>query len=412
MYIDNYKKTILDNGITVISEKIDSVRSIAVGIWIKAGSRFEEPSQNGIAHFLEHMTFKGTSKRSALKIAQSLESLGGTLNAFTSKEITCYYANVLDIHLKKAIEVLADIVCDSVYPEKEINKERMVVLEEINSVKDTPEEYIFDIFQEKLFPDNSLGRPILGDEKIVKSFERAKVLDFWQKHYLTQNIVISAAGNLDHNKLVKLIDSFFHFPANPSNGKYDEASVNHSKEYILDRPINQAHFCVGGESISYESEDRIPLLILNTYLGGGMSSRLFQKIREQRGLAYTIYSFMDLYSDLGLFGVYAGTDPDKISQLKELLEEEFNLTTKKQISDSVLSRLKNQLKGNLVLGLENTSRRMSRLAKNELYLGEYISLDSLINNIDKVTSEDVYDIANQVIQPNKFVSVILKPSKN
>jgi predicted Zn-dependent peptidase len=406
-----YKKSILDNGIIVISEQIDSVRSVSIGVWIKTGSRAEHRSENGIAHFLEHMVFKGTKKRSPLKIAQSMESLGGSLNAFTGKEVTCFFANSLDSHLKIAIEILADIVCNSTFPQKEIFREKKVVLEEIKSIQDTPEEYVFDIFHEKLFPESALGRPILGSEDIIDKMDRSQVHTFWQENYSGQNIIVSAAGNLDHSKLVKLVDKYFSF----SNGYHpkpvEKVKSAVAQTYFLDQPISQAHLCTGGESISYKSEDRFSLMILNTYLGGGMSSRLFQQVREKRGLAYSVYSFLDFYSDVGLFGIYAGTDHQKIDVIQDLLKTEMHRVSYEPLKKNVLYKLKNQLKGNLVLALEGSSRRMSRLAKNELYFGEYVSLDKLIAGIDEVNHEDIMSIAQKVFRPDKFVTVVLNPSK-
>jgi predicted Zn-dependent peptidase len=411
MYSENFKKTVLDSGLTIISEIIPSVRSIAAGVWIKTGSRFEYPAQNGIAHFLEHMMFKGTRKRSPLEIAQSLESIGGHLNAFTGKEVTCYYANALDIHLNRSIEVLSDMVCNSVFPEKEIPRERFVVLEEIKSTKDTPEEHIFDIFHEKLFPDDPLGRPILGTEEIVSGFERTSVVDFWRTQYAPENMVISAAGNLNHDKLVRLVDKYFHFEKIADQKQLQLVeNITQSQEFIIPQPINQAHICTGGLGIPYNSEDRFALLVLNAYLGGGMSSRLFQRLREKRGLAYSIYSFTDFYSNIGLFGIYMGTDSAKLKTAQSLLQDELHKLTIKEISTGQLTRIKNQLKGNLVLGLESTSRRMTRLAKNELYFNEYVSIDSLIKNIDNVTTKDIIRLANDIIHPDNFITVILQPA--
>ncbi len=288
-----YNKTVLSNGLTVISEKIESVRSVSVGVWIKTGSRYEEMQNNGIAHFLEHMVFKGTKKRSALKIAQSLESLGGSLNAFTGKEVTCYYAQSLDNHLKQAIDVLSDMLCNSLFQPKEIEKEKMVVIEEIKSVKDTPEDYIFDLFQEKLFPNCPLGSPILGTEVTVSGFNKDMLTSYLNKFYSTKNIIISAAGNVEHDKLVKLVEQYFTLPQTENN--LSTAKVNNAAmdSFEIHQQINQAHLCMGNAGISFTSKMRYPLLILNTYLGGGMSSRLFQNLREKNGLAYSVYSFID-----------------------------------------------------------------------------------------------------------------------
>jgi predicted Zn-dependent peptidase len=408
--ISSFQKTILDNGVTVVSEDISSVRSIAVGVWVRTGSRFERPVENGIAHFLEHMMFKGTKKRSPLKIAESLESIGGALNAFTGKEITCFYANALDTHINKTVEVLADITCNSIFPDKEIPKERSVILEEIKSMKDTPEEYIFDLFHEKLFPENSLGRSILGTESIVKSFQRSSVVHFWEKFYSGRNIIIAAAGNLNHSRLIKLVEKYFTFPVRKMNKHPEKATIARKQVFEYEHPISQAHLCIGGEGIPYSSDQRFSLLVLNTYLGGGMSSRLFQRLREKNGLAYSVYSFTDFYSDVGLFGIYIGTDGAKLVLTKKLVIEELRRLKEKRLSENNLTRIKNQLKGNLVLSLESTSRRMQRLARSEIYFNKFISVSELINNIDAVTAEDIIEVANRVIIPQNFITVILKPT--
>ena len=286
-----------------------------------------------------------------------------------------------------------------------------MVLEEIKSTKDTPEEHIFDIFHEKLFPDDPLGRPILGTEEIVSGFERNSIVDFWRKQYSPENMVVSAAGNLDHDKLVRLVDKYFHFDTISGQTQPQMVEkITQSQEFIIPQPINQAHICTGGRGIPYNSEDRFALLVLNAYLGGGMSSRLFQRLREKRGLAYSIYSFIDFYSNIGLFGIYMGTDSSKLKTAQSLLQDELNKVVRKEISAGQLNRIKNQLKGNLVLGLESTSRRMTRLAKNELYFNEYVSIDSLIKNIDSVATNDIIRLANDIIHPDNFITVILQPA--
>ncbi len=388
---------------------MESVRSVAVGVWVRTGSRYEKYPENGIAHFLEHMMFKGTRKRTPLKIAQSLESLGGSLNAYTSKEITCYFSSALDTHLRQSVEVLADMVCNSVFPEKEIQREQFVVLEEIKSVKDTPEDHIFDIFYEKIFPENAIGRPILGREESVNDFKRDTVIDFWNRFYTPGNIVVAASGNFEHQKLLNLVNKYFHFENGENTVTPESPEIEHNKTFVYDQPINQAHLCIGGKAIPYSSDDRIALLILNAYLGGGMSSRLFQNLREKRGLAYSVYSFTEFYSDIGLFGVYLGTDTAKLELATDLIYREFARLRERKLSPGMLRKIKDQLKGNLVLGLESTSRRMSRIAKNELYFGEFVSIDRLIAGIDRVSADDLQRLANKILQPENFISVTLKP---
>lgn len=408
----NYHKITFENGLTLVCEHIESVRSVSVGVWIKAGGRFEKTPETGLAHFLEHMMFKGTQKRTPLKIAQVLESVGGNLNAFTAKETTCYFANTLDNHLDRAIELLADMICNSVFPQKEMAKEKMVILEEIKSVKDTPEEYIFDLFQERIFPQNALGKSILGTEENIISFERQNLLDFWQFYYNPENIVISVAGHFNQQKLLNSINKYFNFHTKAQTiNRYFEDTYAAEKTYFIEQPITQSHLCMGtGTRIPYHSKDRFPLLVLNTYLGGGMSSRLFQVLREKKGLAYSVYSFTDFYYDVGVFGVYAGFDKNKLDYVRHTIEKELQLLLKEPFSAAKITRIKNQLKGNIILGLESLSRRMSRLAKNELYLGEYLSIDTLINQIDAVTSDEVFTIARELLQPEKFINVILKPT--
>ena len=402
-----FNKSVLPSGLTVISEQIETVRSVSIGVWIKTGSRFEKMKTNGIAHFLEHMIFKGTKRRSALKIAQSLEVLGGSLNAFTGKEVTCYYAQSLDIHLKHAIDVLSDMLCNSIFSEKEIAKEKMVILEEIKAVKDTPEDYIFDIFQEKLFPNCTLGNPILGTEESISEISKDELISYWQNFYSASNTIISVAGNVKHDKLVQLIEKYFNLPETRKNIKSSHVNKAEYISYDIHQPINQAHLCMGSIGIPYTSKMRYPLLVLNTYLGGGMSSRLFQKLREKNGLAYSVYSFLDFYKDTGVFGVYIGTDENKFGKAKKMLIHELQSANQKPIRECTLKNLKNQLKGNIVLGLESTSRRMSQLAKNEIYLGKNIGIDDIINNIDNVTSEEILNAAQQIIRTDQFTSVLL-----
>jgi len=408
--LNSYHKTVLDNGLTVLSEKIDSVRSASVGVWVKIGSRFEQAKENGLSHFLEHMMFKGTPKRTPFKIAQSLESLGGTLNAFTGKEVTCYFANTQDIHLSHSVEVLSDIVCHSIFPEKEIGKEQMVILEEIKSIKDTPEDYIFDIFTEQIFPDHALGRPVIGREENITRFNRQITLDFWHKNYNPAEMIISAAGNFDHKQLVTLVQKFFTLQGRTNKKHLKPVKAAKSKFYIYNQPINQAHICIGGESCSYLSPDRLPLLIINTYLGGGMSSCLFQKLREKKGLVYNVYSFTDFYSDIGLLGVYAAADPKKLDHVQKLLLNEIEILCKKFISTKNIRMVKEQLKGNLVLSLENTSNRMSKLAKNELYFKDYISVDDLLQQVEEVSREEIEHAIQKYLDPAHFITVVLQPA--
>ncbi|MEJ2542521.1 MAG: pitrilysin family protein [Calditrichaceae bacterium] len=404
------QKTVLDNGLTIVSETIPSVRSVSVGVFVKTGTRYEDKENNGIAHFLEHMVFKGTKRRSAFKIAQSLEEVGGSLNAYTSKELTVYYAHALDSQLNISMNVLSDMLCNSLFRESDIEKEKLVVVEEISAVHDTPDEYIFDLFQEHLFPNQPIGYPILGTGDTVQQFNRNTLLDFWSKYYCPNNIVIATAGNLQHDKLVKLAEKNFQFNNNgkrisflpPESAKKIELEINES--------VSQSHICAGLEALSYQAEERYNLIAVNAYLGGGMSSKLFQVIREKHGLAYSVYSFVDFYSDTGMLSVYLGTDKRNQNKALKILFNEIEKLTKKKISPAKVNRIKKQLKGNFLLGLESSNRRMTRLAKNEIYYGRQIGLDELVSKIDSISPSTLFEISRKIFALDDFNIIKLSPS--
>jgi predicted Zn-dependent peptidase len=383
------KKTVLENGLTIVSEHCPAFRSIALGIWVKMGSRFETSEEKGMAHFIEHMLFKGTEKRSALQIASSLEELGGTLNAFTGKEETCFYIHTLDSHLEISVEVLADMICNSLFRKKDIDMEKQVVLEEINAVKDTPDEYIFDIFQEKIFPDQPLGYPILGNPENVKSFNRDKLMAFWKKHYQPQNIVVSVAGNVQQESLLDLVKFYFNFSYIADKVEMSPAKMVQNVHFKIREPLNQAHICIGNSAISYYDENRFDLIALNTYLGGGLSSRLFQVLREELGFVYSVYSFLDFYKDTGVIGFYLGTD---LKNHEKAINELYNELTKvgtHKLPDEKVNNLKEQIKGGFFLSMESTFKRMERLAKNEIYFNTFISADDLAMSIDQITPHSI-----------------------
>ena len=407
-----YKKTRLDNGIRVVSEKIPYVRSISIGAWLTVGSRDENKTNNGISHYIEHMMFKGTKNRKAYEIAESLESVGGQINAFTGKELTCYYAHILDEHLAIAVDVISDILIHSIFDEQEMEKEKQVIVEEINNMEDTPEEMIHELFIKDLFPNHPLGFSTLGTRENVWSFTRQDIYDYLNRNYAKNRLVIAAAGNVDHDKLVELVETkFLDFHncvdrvINPPNGP-------RQGENIIKNGGIQAHICLGTLAYSYRDPKKFPLLILNTLLGAGMSSRLFQNIREKHGLAYSVYSFIDFLFDTGLFGVYIGTDKNKIGASIELINKELEDLKKNPVSEEELERTKNQLKGNLMLGLESTSSRMTRLAKMEIYLQQYYTLDDTLREIDKVQIEDILAVANELFNKDRIFTTILKPQKS
>ena len=405
----NIQKTTLSNGLTVVSERMTTVMSVSVGVWIKTGSRYEHKKNNGVAHFIEHLVFKGTEKRTALQIARSLEDLGGNLNAYTSKELTNYYAVALDNHLANCVNVLADLVCHPLFREKDIEKEKEVVLEEISAVKDTPEEYIYDVFQEKLFPHHPLGFPILGTPESLSALTRDDVLDFWKAYYTPSNMVVSAAGNLDHEKLVHLVEKQFRCGQAPKLRRLHRPQPAHGISVDIPESFNQAHILVGIDSVPYAAPERYEMAALNSYLGAGMSSRLFQSLREHHGLAYTVYSAVDFFKDTGIFSVYVGTDGRKRKKAVDLLLKEMQRITENPIRESDVRRIKDQLKGSLLLGLENTSHRMSRLAKNEIYFGRQISISETIRNVDKINAQKLLDLAQNLFNMDQFNIIQMVP---
>ncbi len=411
MVYSEYNKTILPNGLTIVSEKIPSVRSISIGVWVKSGTRNENERCNGVAHFLEHMMFKGTEKRTALEIARSLESVGGYLNAFTSKEQTCFYAEILDEHLPRAVEVLSDMVCHSVFDAEEFEKERQVILDEISSVEDTPDEYIQDVFVEKLFPRNSLGFPILGTRQSISQLTREQLLSFYRRHYAMENMVIAAAGSLEHQELVELCERYFDLPEKGNSSDPEPVQEVGRGSLTFSRPVNQAHLCLGTSALPYDHPRKYELLLLNTMLGVGMGSRLFQNIREKHGLAYAIYSFLDFYRYEGLLGIYLGTEKKKLEKARQLLKKELHKITVRPISHRELEQLKSQVKGNFVLGLESTAKRMSRLAKMEIYLERFLDMDEVIEKIESVSRESLFELSREMFEEKEFLEVTFLPGE-
>jgi predicted Zn-dependent peptidase len=405
-----YKKSLLENGIRVVSEKIPYVHSVSIGIWILAGTIDESIENNGVAHFVEHMVFKGTKKRSSLEIADSLEALGGHLNAFTGKELTCYYAHILDENIEIAVDVLSDLVLNPKLLTEDIEKEKRVVLEEISELDDTPDELIHEHFIESLFQPHPLSFSTLGKKSTIKSLGKKHIKDFIRENYTGNRIVISAAGNVEHETIVDLVTKYLSKLPKLSKRNKTIIPKEHFQKRYFENSYQQAHICIGRRSFSYSDPKRYAMLLLNTILGFGMSSRLFQNIREKHGLAYSIYSFSDFLEDTGIFGVYLGTDKDKIDLaidlvLKELKQFKFN-----KIEESELNKRKNQLKGNLLLGLESTSNRMNRLARTEINYGDFFSIDSIITSIDKVTNVQISELADWLFQNEKLTTIIFKPS--
>ena len=405
-------KTTLPSGIRILSESVSSVRSIAVGVWVDSGSRNDPEFKAGISHFVEHAVFKGTTKRRMHQIASRMESVGGYLNAFTSKEHTCYFARALDSYLDRGVDSVCDLVASPVFPEREIEKEKSVVLEEIKMYDDAPEEYITDRFESVIYPSQAIGRPIIGYPETVSGLKRQDLFDYVTRQYIPDQIVIAASGNLRHGTLVKSVEKAFKDLRSAGSKPKKESTrpPYQATELSLTRSIQQGHLILGRPGISVHSKHRAILELLNIILGGGSSSRLNQRIRERYGFCYNIYSFLNAYSDCGDFGVYLGLDPSRINRALRLIFREFDHLAQKPVSNQVLTRAKGQARGGIALGLESMSNRMTRLGKQELYFGRVISIDETIEELEAVTAEEIQTFAGDFLSSDAFSRVLLMPS--
>ncbi|MDQ7797348.1 MAG: pitrilysin family protein [Candidatus Edwardsbacteria bacterium] len=405
-----YNHSVLPNGITLVSEKIPHVRSVAVGLWIARGSRDERSSENGLSHLVEHLLFKGTQTRTARDIAIFLESIGGHLDAFTSKEETCFYARVLDEHLPQAVDILSDIISHPRLDPQDLEKERKVILEEIKTVEDTPDEMVHELFSEALFSGHPLSYPILGSRENCQSFNMADIQAFRRKNYLPGNMVLAVAGRVEHQALEQLARRYLgRYQTSAVPKKTADADIKAPGLLLKRKKTSQVHICLGMPALAFSDPGRYALLVLNTIFGGGMSSRLFQKIREEEGLAYSIYSFADLYRDTGLFGVYLGVAVEQTRRSLETTLAEFKRLLVEPPSPEELENAKAQLKGNLMLGLESTSNRMMRLAKMEINREPYRDLGQTLVKIDAVTADDLLAVAQRVIRPEALAAAVLGP---
>ncbi|MFJ7309025.1 M16 family metallopeptidase [Peribacillus frigoritolerans] len=389
------KKYTCQNGVRIVLENIPTVRSAAIGVWIKTGSRNETPELNGVSHFLEHMFFKGTTKRNAREIAESFDSIGGQVNAFTSKEYTCYYAKVMDNHASYALEILADMFFNSTFDGEELKKEKNVVYEEIKMYEDTPDDIVHDLLSKAVYENHPLGYPILGTENTLETFNSDTLKKYVHDMYTPDKVVVSVAGNVDE-KLIKEVESYF--------GSYQGGEERlelvkpsfHENRITRKKDTEQAHLCLGYNGLEIGNDKTYSLITLNNILGGSMSSRLFQDVREQRGLAYSVYSYHSSYQDSGMVTVYGGTGTSQLDSLYETIQETLDTLKRDGITEKELRNSKEQLKGSLMLSLESTNSRMSRNGKNELMLGEHRSLDDIIIKIDEVTEDTVNELANQI----------------
>ena len=406
-----YNKTVLKNGVRIISEQLEHLRSVSLAIWVDAGSRDEVKSENGIFHFTEHMIFKGTENRSSLQIAKELDAIGGLSNAFTGKENTCFHARVLGEHFAHIADILSDIFLHSTFGVDDLERERQVILQEISMVEDTPDDHIHVLFNRLFWADHPIGMPVLGNEKTVSAIERETILKYINKFYVPERILVAGAGNVDHQSMVSYFEPLFsQLEAGNLNPRNDIPRSNASVS-VQYRDLEQVHICLGGEAPSQTSDKRFACVILNTILGGNMSSRLFQEIRENRGLAYSVYSFLSSYIDAGLLGVYVATDPQNVNPVLEAIKNEIKKICKGEISKSDLTAAVDHLIGGIYLSSESADNRMLRIAKNEFVFQKYVSYEELVSKLQQVTVDEVVEVASDIFQDGTVSLSTLGPIK-
>ena len=398
-----FEKTVLDNGIRIVTHDMPDNRSVSLGIWVENGSRHESAAENGISHFIEHLLFKGTERRSAAQIAEEMDAVGGVINAFTSKENTCYYAKVLDENLPLAIDLLSDIFLHSSFDAEEIERERSVILQEISQAEDTPDDYVHDLFSLDFFQNHPIAWPICGRQETVNGFQRADIVKFFKARYRPERVVVAAAGNLRHAALVEEmaarlggIDGGSRKSAVRTTGDSVPAMARGVYPHV--KPLEQVHLCLGMAGIHQTHPQRYVGYVLNTLLGGGMSSRLFQEIREKRGKAYSVYSFSSSYKDVGYFGVYAGTSLDSTEEVVDLIAKELKKLAAGEMSQTELERTQGQLIGSTMLGLESSDSWMSHIARNEIYFGQAVTTDEICTRIRAVSRDDVIELAGTLFR--------------
>jgi predicted Zn-dependent peptidase len=404
----NIQREVLPNGLTILTEQMDHIRSVSMGIWVKSGSRHEDPNVNGISHFVEHMVFKGTTNRSAEDIARQVDSIGGNMDAFTGKETICFNIKVLDEHLPVAVDVLSDMVLHPVFDVKEITRERGVILEEIKMDEDNPDYLVHEIFTQNFFKGHPLGKPILGTKETVRRFDQEATLAYYGSKFAPNNLIVSAAGSLSHHEFVELLTKQFGRLTAGSNGWHDIPPKINSRIVLRNKKaLEQVQICVGVPSYRISHEKRYVSYILNTLLGGGMSSRLFQNVREKQGLVYSIFSELNPFRDTGLLSVYAGTSRESAPKVVQSVVNEFRQLKENPISEEELKRAKDQLKGSLMLSLESSTARMSNLARQEMYYDRFFGMDEIIERIQTVTIDDLLQSANELFRPELIAVTVL-----
>ncbi len=404
-----YRKTVLGNGIRVVTEKIPFAHSVSTGIWVSTGSRDENPAERGITHFIEHMLFKGTRRRSALDIAKEFDSVGGFANAFTSKEHICFHAKVLAAHLPKVTDLLCDLFLESVFDPAEIGREQSVIVQEIRMVEDTPDEFIHVLFQEEFWKQNPLGLPIYGTVETVEKAGRKEMLDFLAAHFNPEKILVSAAGNLDHDHFIDLIGPSMEKVGHLKNKARRLPPDSHFPRRVVKKELEQVHLLIGMDGTSQRDEARFASHLLNVILGSSMSSRLFQEIREKRGLAYSVYSFSHNHEDSGMTGIYAGVSPENVREVLALIDRELSKLSRDLVTEAELDSAKEYVKGNMYINSESNDYRMNRLAKNEFLFGDYIAFEEIEKKINAVTAEDMRTWFKEIYSPQKMAIMLYGP---
>lgn len=411
--MDHFKKTILPNGIKILTETLPESKSFSLGFWFEVGSRDENLKNNGITHFIEHMFFKGTEKRSAKKIVTEIESCGGYLNAFTSKEHTCYYGRGLVDHFSTTFNVISDMIQNSVFKQSEINKEAGVIVDELRDVEDNPEELIFDKFEELLFAGNSLSNPILGTEKNIRKFTHNDFVTYINQKYAYDKMLIASSGGIKHDAVVKLAEKHFNkdFRKSRINRKLFTNHKIKPHTANVDKEIQQVHAIIGTSTCGYQSQKRVHVSLLSQILGEGSSSRLFQSLRERNGIAYQVHSFLNSFLDTSVFGIYFSTNEKMISKALRLVEMELKKLRETKVSEKELNKAKEALKGSIILSMESTSNRMIRMAQSELYYNKYKTLEETISEINSVSVKNISEITDELLNPKSLNKLFVKPKK-
>jgi len=406
---ESYRKSVLPNGMRILTERMPHVRSVAVGVWVETGSRYEVEARGGVSHLIEHLVFKGTATRSAEVIARTMDSVGGQMDAFTTKENTCFYVQVLDEHLPLAVDLLTDILLHPLFDAEELEREKSVVLQEIRMVEDTPDDIIHDLFAAQIWGRHPLARPILGTRELVTGFQRDAIADHFGEEYVPPRIIIAVAGNVTHDRVVELFGAGFNGYTRTARPRTSEVVKLSPGVNIVHKALEQVHLVMGFPGLAHAAPERYAMFVLNDVIGGSMSSRLFQEVRERQGLAYSVHSGVQAFTDTGLMYVYAATDVENFSKVLKSILKELREVKKHGVTVEELRRSKDHLKGSLMLSLESTSSRMNRLAKHELHLGSFLTIDEMLASIDGVRHEEVQALVSQVIDEEQLALTTLGP---